>query len=102
MTDVIALASVSNPIKLAWILWFAWGFVQVGWYRRACLEVSPVLVSPARSERAQRPPRAVHHEPVAQVLPFETDAAEPARPASTGSEGADAAATDSDAHPNGA
>jgi hypothetical protein len=101
MADVIALASVSNPIKLAWILWFAWGFVQVGWYRRACVEVSPVPVPPARVERAQRPPRVVHHEPVAQVLPFETDA-EPAWPASTGAEGAEAAAaTDSDAHPDG-
>jgi hypothetical protein len=38
---------------------------------------------------------------VAQVLPFETDA-EPAWPASTGAEGAEAAAaTDSDAHPDG-
>ena len=57
---------------------------------------------PARFERAQRPPRVVQHEPVAQVLPFETDAAEPVWPASARSEGADAAAaTDSDAHPDG-
>jgi hypothetical protein len=67
MTDVIAVASVSNPIKLAWILWFAWGFVQVGWYRRACVEVSPVPVPPARFERAQRPPRPTPRNPCARL-----------------------------------
>jgi hypothetical protein len=102
MAEVMALANgvgVSNPIKLAWILWFAWGLVQVGWYRRACVAASPVWVPPARPERPQRPTRAPQQEPVAQVLPFEPAASQPVWPTSPESEGAEPAApADSDTH----
>jgi hypothetical protein len=25
---------VSDPMKIAWVLWIGWGIAQIGWYRR--------------------------------------------------------------------
>ena len=25
---------ISDPVKIAWVLWAGWGIAQIGWYRR--------------------------------------------------------------------
>jgi hypothetical protein len=36
MADLIDLFGiVSDPLKVAWVLWIGWGVAQVGWYRRS-------------------------------------------------------------------
>ena len=37
MTDVMSVArDLSNPVKIGWMVWLAWGFAQWAWRRHAC------------------------------------------------------------------
>lgn len=95
MADVLALANdVSTPIKVAWILWLAWGIVQIGWYRRACIAVPVSQPAPhARLERDRvRPRRARSGSPSTPT---------PSAPGDVMAAAADATPPSNDAAPSG-
>jgi hypothetical protein len=72
MADIVdVLAALSMPVKIAWIVWLAWGAAQIVWYRQQRVEiVVKALPMPRPRTRA---PRKVAQEPA-------PEAADPAAP----------------------
>ena len=78
MADLMAsVPPGAIPIGFAWIVWLAWGSVQLGWYRRARLIVPVGQLAP----RAQ-PPRRPSPRPTA-TPPAEPAPAPPPRAATS-------------------
>jgi hypothetical protein len=59
MTELLDVASAfSMPLKVAWVVWVAWGIGQVYWYRfERASAAAPTLPSGARVPRRTAPPR---------------------------------------------
>jgi hypothetical protein len=55
MTDILGVIDgLSWPVKVGWVLWFAWVGLQVVWYQRARVEAAAVRpVDPARETVAR-------------------------------------------------
>ncbi len=80
--DVIALVNdISTPIKVSWILWFAWGIAQAGWYQRAHVTAPATAATPRPLPQRPRGVARKRPDPVAAPAP-----AEPADVTATGSE----------------
>jgi hypothetical protein len=70
MTEALdVLNAFSTPLKVAWVVWLAWGVGQVFWYQRDRVAVAPPPL-PLPRPRPRRP-----------VRPVEARAAEAAPPA---------------------
>ena len=59
MAELLDVANaLSLPLKVAWVVWLAWGIGQVYWYRfERASAAAPTLPSGARVPRRTAPPR---------------------------------------------
>jgi hypothetical protein len=70
---------ISDPVKIAWVLWIGWGVAQIGWYRRTRQGFAPArTVQPAAH---MTPPRltqsGVRRSTVRAPLPVSTAEKQP-------------------------
>ena len=87
MSNLLEMFSiVSDPVKIAWVLWLGWGIAQIGWYRRSrqhaaelrALSAAASLQTGVRRPTAQRPggdrqPWEQPHETVRVQSPSDKD-----------------------------
>ena len=45
---------VSDPVKIAWVLWIGWGIAQLGWYRRSRQHAAELRTAAAASALPSR------------------------------------------------
>jgi hypothetical protein len=58
-----------TPLKMAWIVWLAWGIGQLFWYRRARVNaIARTLHGSVRSVRRPAPRRDKSVEPVGRLI----------------------------------
>ena len=58
-----------TPLKVAWIVWLAWGIGQLFWYKRARMNaIARTLQGPVRPVRRPAPRRDTSVEPVGRLI----------------------------------
>jgi hypothetical protein len=61
-------SAVSDPLKIAWVLWIGWGIAQVGWYRRSRQQEAQLRAAAAASALQARTSGAMRRSSI-QKLP---------------------------------
>ena len=69
MNEVMDVASAfTTPLKVAWIVWLAWGIGQMAWYRHQRAHAMAPKASARPSRAASRPGRTRHTEAAARMI----------------------------------
>jgi hypothetical protein len=82
MREILDVANAfDTPLKMAWIVWLAWGIGQLFWYKRARMNaIARTLHAPVRPVRRPAPRRDKSVEPVGRLITPQHVEAEAPRP----------------------
>lgn len=69
MNELMDVANAfTTPLKVAWIVWLAWGIGLLAWYRHQRAQAMAPKASPRPARRTSRQSRARHTEPPSRVI----------------------------------